>query len=582
MRTIWNSLLHFCLLGVCFGSIVVSAQIQNPTYAILSLSQYRAYFGFYLQGGQLNDLSRFAVLCGFLILGNFLFTTLSRLGLGKFFWYSARGEVFSWPWRSLCLTSALLLGVFCQLSVLGLVACDLLMNEFGALHHMTLLSLPLVPLIAAVGTQRKVSEHKLLRGVMAFLSLNGFVWLFGSFDIIEQLEGSNFLVPPMLSTHYGPLGLLIWSVAKFACLGLTLGAVFCALEIRPDAEPDSLSPRVKGSGLRAALIFAALCILLPLAYFVHFVPRYHLGLDLRHLLTIQEQQKVAPRTVVFLDSHDEAHHLEAQMTWSHPGALQSLKDWMMSAPSPSALTRPASKILADEALWRWQPDEALDWLEVHRRRLTHSNLNRAFLQAVELCAPSPERAKHLDALLNEERFAWPGAGSRLELATQLQRYGRDEEALTWNKSAQDLGAENLRPPEVSPSDASLQGRLFLNGVPLEGARIALFHAQEEQELLTKTRSHIASESDLLNQSWTPKHYQYLDFQKLLNFYAVGETDQEGYFLFEDLEPGLYRLAVRLPEHAQLEQQRELITLSSGEERELESYRLKSGPILKEP
>ena len=46
MRAWLKWLAFFILLGFCFGAAALRAQIVNPTYAVLNLNHYRAYYGF--------------------------------------------------------------------------------------------------------------------------------------------------------------------------------------------------------------------------------------------------------------------------------------------------------------------------------------------------------------------------------------------------------------------------------------------------------------------------------------------------------------------------------------------------------
>ena len=78
---------------------------------------------------------------------------------------------------------------------------------------------------------------------------------------------------------------------------------------------------------------------------------------------------------------------------------------------------------------------------------------------------------------------------------------------------------------------------------------------------------------MLEQSWSPTYYQYLDYQKLLNFYATGTTDSEGRISFDGVEPGLYRLAVRLDKAAELATQAPLLKISEGQDLDAGLYEL---------
>ena len=163
----------------------------------------------------------------------------------------------------------------------------------------------------------------------------------------------------------------------------------------------------------------------------------------------------------------------------------------------------------------------------------------------------------------------------MELAAQLKRYGRNEEAAVWRNSAQQLGGENLHIAEAQTASGTIRGHLLLDGHPLTGVPVALFRGTDKDELLNRTRAHVQSEQKLLEQNWSPTYYQYLDFQKLKNFYAVDITDEQGYFLFEAAETGLFRLAVRLQSKAKLENTGNLINLADGAEIDLGKMELES-------
>lgn len=551
MMVLLRCIVYSLLMGACLGTAAIRAQIVNPTYAILTLDHYRAYYSFYMLGHRLDDFARLGVLAAGLLGLHFLIVTARSLGLAKFVRYSERGERFSWPWQALAFCSTLVVGGLFQVGVLLLIGCDLVNQSLAWYHQLSLLGLSLVPLLMGLRLRRGVAEHRLLLKAVALLVVSGLVLAVQCGQILAQLPRADFLVIPLLSTHYGPWGILLWVVALALCLGLACGVALLGITPRETAEPDSLDPVERRHFALSACLAVALTVGLLSLYPLYLVPRFQVGEDLRDVLQLQKG-RVPGRTVVFLDEYDGPHTLPAADTWSTPGNLQKLQDWMVTAPTPSALTRPAAKILSDYALWQWRPEDALDWLEVHRRRLRFSNLNRAFLVSLETLKPDPTIVHHLDSLLNPDRFAWPGPGSRLELAQVLERYGRTEEAEKWRESAIALGAEQLRLPAHTPAaTGTVKGRLLLNGKPLAGVRVALFLGQNKDELLARTRQHIATEEALIQQTWHPTYYQYLDFHKLLDFYAVSTTDAEGRFLFEGVEPGVLRLAVRLGEPARL-------------------------------
>lgn len=574
MNVLLRCIAYSIVLGVCLGTAAIRAQIVNPTYAILTLDHYRAYYSFYMLGDKLDDFARLGVLAAALVGIHFLIVTARSLGLPKLVRYSEGGERFSWPWQALAFCSTLVVGGLFQVGLLLLVGCDLVNQPLGWYHKTSLVGLIVVPLLAGLRLRRAVPEHKLLLKSIGILVLSGLVLAVQCGQVLYQLPRTDFLVVPFLSTHYGPWGILLWVIGLAFCLGLACGVALLGITPRASAEPDSLNPVERKNFALSLTLALALAIGLLSLYPVYLVPRYQIGQDFRDLLQL-EKGTIPGRTVVFLDSFDPPHILGPSETWSTPDNLAKLQDWFVTAPTPSALTRPASKILADYSLWLWRPEDALDWLEVHRRRLRFSNLNRAFLVSLSTLKPDPAIVHHLDSLINQERFAWPGPGSRLELAQVLERYGRVGEAAAWTDSARPLGSELLETPPTPPSAGAVKGRLLLDGKPLAGARVALFLGKDRDELLASTRRHIGSEQALIEQAWRPTYYQYLDFRKLLDFYAVGDTDAQGRFLFEGVEPGILRLAVRLPGEAQLGTSADLVVLDEGAELDVGTFQLRS-------
>jgi hypothetical protein len=564
------------VLGVCLGTAAIRAQIVNPTYAILTLEHYRAYYSFYMLGGKLDDFACLGVLAAALVGLHFLIVTARSLGLAKFVRYSERGERFSWPWQALAFCSTLVVGGLFQMGLLLVVGCDLVNQPLSWYHKLSLIGLIAVPFLAGLRLRRAVPEHRLLLKSIGILVFSGLVLAVQCGQILYQLPRLELLVIPFLSTHYGPWGILLWVVGLSVCLGLACGVALLGITPREFAEPDSLEPVERKNFAISLVLAVALATGLLSLYPVYLVPRFQIGQDFRDTLQLEKGQ-IPGRTVVFLDRFDPPHTLGPFETWSTPDNLEELQDWFVTSPTPSALTRPASKILADYSLWLWRPEDALDWLEVHRRRLRYSNLNRAFLVSLSTLKPDPTIVHHLDSLLNPERFAWPGPGSRLELAQVLLRYGRAAEAGSWSDSARALGSELLETPPHPPGGGTVKGRLLLDGKPLSGVRVALFLGENQDELLARTRQHISSEQALIEQTWRPTYYQYLDFQKLLDFYAVGKTDSQGRFLFEGVEPGVLRLAVRLPREAKLSTPADLVVLDEGAELDVGTYRLRTEP-----
>lgn len=577
MMIVLRCILYALVLGVCLGTSAIKAQIVNPTYAILTLEHYRAYFSFYMLGTHLASFARLGVLAGALVGLQFLLSTSSSLGLDRFVRYSANGEQFSWPWRALACCSSFVLGLMFQLGLLLVIACDLMTQALQWYHFALLSGLVLIPILMAAKLDSDVPEHRVLRMSIVGLVLSGILLGTQTADVLVQLPRKSYLVVPLLSTHYGPWGILGWVIGLAACIGVAVGVALLGLTPLKNAEPDTLEPVERKNFATAAALGLGLTIFLLALYPLYFVPRYQIGLDLSKVLNLQ-RGRVQGRTVVFLDHYDKPHTVPALETLSIPKNLEHLSQWLTTAPAPSALTRPAGKILADQALWQWRPHDALDWLEVHRRRLRFSNLNRAFLVALLRAKPSPKLVHHLDALTNKNRFAWPGPGSRLEISHLLRRYGRIAEAKKWARTAEQLGGEHLPQFSEPQSPSVLQGRLLLDGSPLAGVPVAIFRGDEPEELLQRTRKHIESDARLLEQNWYPTYYQYLDFEKLLNFYAVDKTDALGRFLFEDVEPGLYRVAVRLEHKARLTTSGELVKITPGVNIVLDTLQLETSPL----
>lgn len=576
MTVLLRCVAYSLLLGTCLGTAAIRAQIVNPTYAILTLEHYRAYYSFYMLGDKLDDFARLGVLAATLVGIHFLIVTARSLGIAKFIRYSENGERFSWPWQALAFCSTLVLGGLFQAGLILIIGCDMVNQPLSWYHRLSLAGLSVLPLLAGLRLRRDIPEHNLLLKPLTVLVLSGLVLAIQFGSTLEQLSHTEFLVVPMLSTHYGPWGILLWVVGLALCLGLACGVALLGITPRKSAEPDSLEPVERKNFAISLVLAVALATGLLSLYPTFLVPRYQIGQDFREVLKLEKGWS-SGRTVVFLDSLDPPHTVGSIETWSTPENLAKLQEWFVTAPTPSALTRPASKILADYSLWSWRPEDALDWLEVHRRRLRYSNLNRAFLVSLSTLKPDPAIVHHLDSLTDGERFAWPGPGSRVELARVLERYGRDQEADGWSDSARILGSDLLESPPTPPLGGTVRGQLVIDGEPLAGVRVALFLGQNREELLERTRQHVESENTLLEQSWRPTYYQYLDFQKLLNFYAVGTTDAEGRFLFEGVEPGVLRLGVRLPQEARLVDAEGLVTLIEGAEIDVGTLRLESSP-----
>lgn len=572
MRLVWGSGFLFALVGLCFSAPLLKLQLVNPTYAILTLEHYRAYYSFYMLGPRLDSFARLGAVAGALLVSYFVLWAARRIGLTRYLRLSARGERFSWPWRSLAVMAVLCLGFILQVGWLAAATSDLLVESVSAVHRLVLLCLGLLPALLL----RKASgpeEHRLLRWPLSALVLSGALLGYHGAELAYQFLEQPFLVPPVVSTHYGPWGMVAWITLLGFFLGLAVGIMLLGITPRPETEPDDIHPIPSGNLGAAVTLSLLVTLLLSASYPLYLVPRYHLGRDLVELLDLQKQD-LPPRSVVWLDNHDPPHTLAAVESWSTPENLSRVEKWMVTAPIPSATTRPAAKMLGDHALYQWRPEDALDWLEVHRRRLRFSNLNRAFLEVIGRTGPSPRTSTHLEALTDPARFAWPGPGSRLELAAQMRRYGWEQRASEWENSAFSLGGERWRPAQTSLPVGSLQGRLLLEGQPLTGARVALFKGEEPAELLQRTRRHVIGEEELVTApNWRPTYYQYVDFERLANFYSVAVTDAEGYFGFEPLDPGLYRLAVRLDRPGRVENPVGLVRVS--EHHQLGEIRIRS-------
>ncbi len=575
MRLVLGSGGFFALVGLCFSAPLLRLQLTNPTYAILTLEHYRAYYSFYMLGALADRFARLGSVAAALLISYFVLWAANRVGLVRYLRLSARGEQFSWAWRSLAVMTVVCLGLILQAGWLLATATDLAAHNPGPVHLGILVSLALVPALLLAKIQGP-SEHLILRWPLALLVMSGSVTAYYGADLASQLFSHQYLIPPIVSTHYGPWGMLGWLTGLGFFLGLAVGIMLLGITPRPQAEPGAIRPIPARNLALATGLSVLVTVALAASYPFYFVPRYQLGQDLVTLLGLKREE-VAGRTVVWLDAHDPPHTLEPFQSFSTPSNLAKVEHWMVSAPIPSALTRPAAKMLGDHSLFQWQPADALDWLEVHRRRLHFSNLNRAFLEVIGSTHPSPRTSQHLEALTDPARFAWPGPGSRLELAAQMRRYGWDERAAQWEASARELGAELLPPVTRPVPEGSLAGRLLLDGKPLAGARIALFRGEDEEELLERTRQHVARERELIDAAnWRPTYYQYMDFQRLADFYAVGVTDAEGYFYLDALDSGLYRLAVRLDSPARAVEPGGLKVVEAGHQ-ELGEIRLLTEP-----
>lgn len=574
MRIVLPCLGFGALLGVCLGTAAVRAQITNPTYAILTLEHYQAYYAFSMLGEQLDSLARLGALAAALIITSFVLWAAGVCGLTRYINFSRQGEQFSLPWDALSVCSMVCLGLIWQVGWLAALAADLRNHPFTVGHGLFLSGLVLVPALLLRGLRAQVREHRVLRWPLGGLLLTGTSLALMAFNLIQQLAENEFLVPPMLSTHYGPWGVMGWNVTCCACLGLACGVLMLGLAPEAEAEPDTLQPTPPGNRYKALALGCLFSVVLVASYPLYLQPRYQVGQSLLDACPdLNPDLPIPGRTVVWLDGLDPAHHLPEQRGWPAQPNLDLIQRWITESPTPSALTRPAAKLLGNEALWQWRPAAALDWLEVHRRRQSYSNLNRVFLAALASSKPDPKLFHHLEALTNRDRFAWPGPGSRLELAAQLRRYGHDQEAAQWEEEAQTLGADLLSPNSSPLPGGSISGRLTLDGEPLVGARVALFYGRDSEELRARTRQHVEGEAELVSTQLTPGYYQYIDFQRLLNFYAVDITDSEGRFLFEDAEPGLYRLGVRLARPAELAQSGQMAELQPGEELDLGTFKL---------
>lgn len=93
--------------------------------------------------------------------------------------------------------------------------------------------------------------------------------------------------------------------------------------------------------------------------------------------------------------------------------------------------------------------------------------------------------------------------------------------------------------------------------------------------MARTRLHVEGEAALIGQpsAFRPSYYAYPDLARLCDFYAVESTDEQGRFLFEPVDSGLYRLAVRLPAPASLAGSGGLVELEVGQDRDLGLFRL---------
>ncbi len=91
----------------------------------------------------------------------------------------------------------------------------------------------------------------------------------------------------------------------------------------------------------------------------------------------------------------------------------------------------------------------------------------------------------------------------------------------------------------------------------------------------RTDAHVQGERELMQREWRPTYYQYLDLLRLQDFYAVETTDAGGNILFESVDPGTYRLAVRLDQPASLVGSGGLVILDDGQERDIGDVALRS-------
>lgn len=413
----------FAMFGLGLSTAAIRAQISNPTYAVLSLQAYRAYYPFYLLGADLDELARFGALTSLLVLTAWAGWTVRSVGLARYLDYSRRGEFYSWPWRAVMALSVLVLGGLFQMGVCATVVADLMSHEPAWAHLCLLALMTLAPALGMVSLERNVAEHRCLLPPLAILVASGLVGGFSLLDLAAQVGARDFLIPPLVSTYYGPWGILGWVSGLFVLLGTAVGLMMTGISPGEDVEPDSLSPIPRKRLLAVAALGGALSLVLLASYPLYLVPRFQIGQDLRDLLHMSPEV-VPGRTIVFLDSDSPPHTVEAFSSWSTSSNLSKVRDWLATAPIPSALARPAAQGLGDQALWQWRPEEALDWLEVQRRGQHYSNLNRLFLEVLRSSMPSGAYSKHLDNLTDASRFAWPGPGSHLEIAVLLRRYGR--------------------------------------------------------------------------------------------------------------------------------------------------------------
>ena len=168
MKTLLKSIFCFSLLGLCFGATALRAQITNPTFAILNLEHYRAYYSFYMLGEQLDSFARLGVLAGILVLTSFIISVTDDLGLRKFLSYSKRGERFSWPWRTLSMCSVLVVGLLWQIGMFVAISVDLVNHDLRIMHHLLLAGLSLIPILCLSSLKTSLKEHRLFRWPLAF------------------------------------------------------------------------------------------------------------------------------------------------------------------------------------------------------------------------------------------------------------------------------------------------------------------------------------------------------------------------------------------------------------------------------